>query len=379
MSAVALGAREGSVALGVVPAARRGAATPCAERRPLRDGHPRGSAPQARSMLERYGAEKSSDPRLRFDLGQVYLQLMEYAKAAKVLKSVLAEHPDHPAADDGWVRLAFACGYMADHECEQKAYIQVLRRATDEIARATPTLNLAETEMHLGNLREAVEGYREALRIAGRVPTGETAPLAVWGLAVALDRSGDRLGAEKRRASLATSSASMGGRASTSSVRKASSSCRPTRSTVRGARGRRGGEGVNDARREGSPRARRGAVVLQLRALRRDRQGAGPLARPREGPPRERQIGAREGREEVRQRARACRRGRRRGASAVSAASDKRAARDSAVKPRSTWSAPAKISRPAAQTIPSSSFIVTAPARIARSSRCSPRAARSAT
>jgi tetratricopeptide (TPR) repeat protein len=150
-----------------------------------------------RTLLERYNADKSHDPRLRFDLGLVYLKLNEHEKSARTLKSVLADFPDHPAAEDGWLRLAFACGHTGDHECERNAYTQVLRYATEEIARATPTLNLAETEMHLGHLREAVEGYREALRIAGRVPSRETAPLAVWGLAVALDRSGDRLAAEK--------------------------------------------------------------------------------------------------------------------------------------------------------------------------------------
>ena len=151
----------------------------------------------ARSMLERYGADESKEPFLRFDLGAVYLELKDYGKAARVLKSALADFPDHSAADKGWLRLAFACGYLGDHPCERSAYVQVLRRATDEVARETPTLNLAETEMHLGNLREAAEGYREALRLAGRLPASETAALAVWGLAVSLDRSGDRLGAEK--------------------------------------------------------------------------------------------------------------------------------------------------------------------------------------
>ena len=150
-----------------------------------------------RALLERYDAEKSNDPRLRFDLGVVYLRLEEYEKSAKTLSRVLADFPDHPAAEEGWLRLAFACGHTGDHDCERRAYTQVLQQATDELSRATPTLNLAETEMHLGNLREAVEGYREALRIAGRVPSRETAPLAVWGLAVALDRSGDRVGGEK--------------------------------------------------------------------------------------------------------------------------------------------------------------------------------------
>lgn len=150
-----------------------------------------------RALLERYNADKSKDPRLRFDLGLVYLRLEEYDKSVRTLAAVLADVPDHPAAEEGWLRLAFACGHTGDHGCERRAYTEVLRQATDELSRATPTLNLAETEMHLGNLREAAEGYREALRIAGRVPSRETAPLAVWGLAVALDRAGDRAGAEK--------------------------------------------------------------------------------------------------------------------------------------------------------------------------------------
>src|SRR5690349_6597621 len=98
-----------------------------------------------RALLERYNAAKSKDPRLRFDLGLVYLRLEEYDKSAKVLGSVLAEFPDHPAAEDGWLRLAFACGHTGDHACERRAYTEVLRQATDELSRATPTLNLAET------------------------------------------------------------------------------------------------------------------------------------------------------------------------------------------------------------------------------------------
>lgn len=150
-----------------------------------------------RVLLESHGAETSEDPRLRFDLGHVYLRLEDYEKSVKTLTGVLTEHPNHPAADDGWLRLAFACGHLGDHSCERRAYEQVLRRATEDLSRATPMLNLAETSMHLGDLREAIEGYQEALRIAGRVPSGETVPLAVWGLAVALDRSGDPTSAER--------------------------------------------------------------------------------------------------------------------------------------------------------------------------------------
>lgn len=149
------------------------------------------------AMLERAGAEKSKNALLRFDLGHVYLLLKIYPRAAQVFKAAIAEFPDHPAVDQAWLRLAFACGHLGDHDCERKAYVEVLRRETEEIYRATPTLNLAETQMHHGDLKEAIEGYREALRIAGRVPARETAPLATWGLAVALDRAGDRIAAEK--------------------------------------------------------------------------------------------------------------------------------------------------------------------------------------
>jgi tetratricopeptide (TPR) repeat protein len=150
------------------------------------------------AMLERAGAEHSKNPLLRFDLAFVYEGLRNHTRAAQVYKAAIAEFPDHPAVERAWLRLAFACGHLGDHVCERNAYLQVLRIETEEVFRATPTLNLAETQMHLGDLKDAVELYREALRIAGRVdPSRTTAPLATWGLAVALDRSGDRLGAEK--------------------------------------------------------------------------------------------------------------------------------------------------------------------------------------
>jgi tetratricopeptide (TPR) repeat protein len=151
----------------------------------------------ARAKLETEVARGNRDIVLRFDLGATYFLLGQYEHAAEVLKDALEEAPDHSAAEEGWLRLAFSCGHLGDHVCERIAYIEVLRRTTEDYARATPTLNLAETEMHLGNLREAIEGYREAIQIAARVPSAETAPLATWGLAVALDRSGDRRGAER--------------------------------------------------------------------------------------------------------------------------------------------------------------------------------------
>lgn len=157
----------------------------------------------ALALLERARAAESPDVRLRFDLGYIYEKLGEltsphyYRLSADVLKKALAIAPDHPAAESSWLILAYACGHFADHECERNAYTHVLRVETEDMERGTAVLNLAETEMHIGNLKEAVEGYREALRLAGRFPSGNLAALAVWGLAVALDRSGDSIGAEK--------------------------------------------------------------------------------------------------------------------------------------------------------------------------------------
>ena len=156
-----------------------------------------------RAMLERAHADKSPDVRLRFDLGLVYTMLGRtedasyYRRAAEVLQAALAMAPDHPAAEEAWGNLADACGHTGDHDCERRSYRAVLRLRTDEDEHGTSTLNLAETEMHLGNLREAIEGYREALRLASRYPSRTLAPLAIWGLAVAFDRSGDRVAADR--------------------------------------------------------------------------------------------------------------------------------------------------------------------------------------
>lgn len=152
---------------------------------------------RARVMLERVGAEHSKQALLRFDLGRVHHELGDDARAAQILKAALAEFADHPEAENAWMELAFACGKIGDHACESQSYVEVLRIETEEIRRHIPLLNQAETKMHLGDLTSAIEGYREVLRISGRVPASESAPLATWGLAVALDRSGDKMEAER--------------------------------------------------------------------------------------------------------------------------------------------------------------------------------------
>jgi tetratricopeptide (TPR) repeat protein len=167
-----------------------------------------------RALLERANADKSLDPRLRFDLGVVYLLLgrtegnVYFKRSADVLAGALAAAPNDPAAEEAWSNLADACGHFGDHECERRAYTNLLMLTTEEYRprgnpqRGTGALNLAEAQMHLGNLKEAIEGYREAMRIAQRFPYQELAPLAMWGLAVAYDRSGDTVAADKEALSV---------------------------------------------------------------------------------------------------------------------------------------------------------------------------------
>lgn len=147
--------------------------------------------------LDSWDAKNSTDPRLRFDLGRALEEHGEHRRAAEVLKSAIALDPSHPIMSEAWLYLGFACGHIGDHVCERDSYLEVLRNETEEPKRLTPMLNLSEVEMHLGNLKESISGYQEALRMAARLPTNSTTPLAQWGLAVAYDRSGDRIAAER--------------------------------------------------------------------------------------------------------------------------------------------------------------------------------------
>ncbi len=148
----------------------------------------------ARDLLLDAHAETSSDPRLRFDLGEVYEKLQEHERAVTVLSAALKDHPDAPGAVDAIESLSFAYARLDRPKEERATYFAYLAAVTDEHAKGTAVLNLAEAEMRLGNLPEAIARYRESVALvaggAGQ-STQETTLLATWGLAVALDRAGD--------------------------------------------------------------------------------------------------------------------------------------------------------------------------------------------
>jgi tetratricopeptide (TPR) repeat protein len=115
-----------------------------------------------------------------------------------VLEPALKDFPDHPAATHAWVMIAYAYAHLDRPKDERMAYERYLERERDDRFRVTALLNLAEADMRLGFLPEAVAGYRETLSLAVSLPMREgfmDEVLATWGLAVALDRNGDPMGA----------------------------------------------------------------------------------------------------------------------------------------------------------------------------------------
>lgn len=158
----------------------------------------------ARILLEDARAAERAGPLLRFDLGYVYEAQSLHVRAAAVLEAVLRDAPDDPSAVMARMELASAYVHLERFKEERDTYIAYLRTAPPN-HRAVALLNLAEAEMRLGNMREAIAGYHEAFDASGDAfRDHETQVLAVWGLAVALDRSGDTRSA-MREAALAVS------------------------------------------------------------------------------------------------------------------------------------------------------------------------------
>jgi tetratricopeptide (TPR) repeat protein len=160
----------------------------------------------AESWLEEGHAESSPDVRLRFDLGEIYEYLKHYVRAVEVLEQALKMEPDHPAATSAWSSLASAYAHLDRSHDELGAYDAFLARTSSVTGRATVLGNRAEAEMRLGHLDESILGYKDAIAVAESISGLRSLfiadVLARWGLAVALDRSGDAT-AGAREAALA--------------------------------------------------------------------------------------------------------------------------------------------------------------------------------
>jgi tetratricopeptide (TPR) repeat protein len=149
---------------------------------------------RAMDKLEQVGADHSPDVRLRFDFGHVAYARSDYQRAALALEGALREAPDHPLATRAYSELGICLAKLGRPEDEILAYDGYLARESDKHSRALTLYNRGDAQMLLaqrdpGRLVLAVRDYRAALVVEPDLGS------AHWGLAIALDRSGDSPGA----------------------------------------------------------------------------------------------------------------------------------------------------------------------------------------
>ena len=86
--------------------------------------------------------------------------------------------------------LAVSYGHLARRDAEIDAYVNALSLEPDPVWRSVLLTNRAEALMAIGQLTAAVDGYRAALSSLSQLEM-RAGVTTLWGLAVALDRSGD--------------------------------------------------------------------------------------------------------------------------------------------------------------------------------------------
>jgi tetratricopeptide (TPR) repeat protein len=150
---------------------------------------------EAKRVLEGAGAESARDPMLRYRLAQVYYELRNYAKATTLYESI-ARSPAlaAPYRASALSALGTCHAHAGRRDQEIKAYTEALALTTYGAARSNILANRAEAYMAMGDLEAAVQGYREALSSLSSLHPVEMIYYGVtplWGLAVALDRTGD--------------------------------------------------------------------------------------------------------------------------------------------------------------------------------------------
>ena len=154
---------------------------------------------RARAMLTDAIKNGSTDPQLRFDLGEVLQQEKRSEAAADVLRDALTKFPAADGAHTAWLTYAFANSRLDQPQEERRGYEEFLASEPNPNRRDIPLLNLAEANMRDHRLSEAIAGYRDVENLSTAILGGPTTGvLAVWGLAIALDRQGDARGAAEQ-------------------------------------------------------------------------------------------------------------------------------------------------------------------------------------
>ena len=161
---------------------------------------------KAHRLLQAAKAGRSANPKLRYYLAQVLRALHtndggehRLRKAVRLLRWVTAQ-PEIPTLlrADALYDIAVSYARLGDPKKEVVAYRQALAIEVRPLRRPILLANLAEAWMIRGEISAAVRGYKAALQ---QTPTLALAAIGVttyWGLAVALDRSGNLEGGMQR-------------------------------------------------------------------------------------------------------------------------------------------------------------------------------------
>lgn len=157
---------------------------------------------RARRLLEHSGAATSSDPLVRYRVAMAYYGIFKVERERELLELAMP-HFEHVAASDAPAALradalsslAICHARLGQHELEIAAYDRAVMIEPDPESRAVLLANQAEGYMATGHISRAVRGYRASLAQTAGALMFETGVTTIWGLGVALDRSGDLDGA----------------------------------------------------------------------------------------------------------------------------------------------------------------------------------------
>ena len=149
---------------------------------------------RALELFDLAGARRSRDPFVRLEVAEVLGLLGKHAEAVTVLESVVRADPPPVIAARAWASLAVDYAHLSRVDEEIDAYTRALAVQPLAPERARILANRAEAYMLLGDITAAISGYRSALALMSVdlfLSARGSGVTTLWGLAVALDRSGD--------------------------------------------------------------------------------------------------------------------------------------------------------------------------------------------
>jgi tetratricopeptide (TPR) repeat protein len=154
---------------------------------------------RALRALERVRAARSRNAVLRERLAQIYHRLYdvereeEYLEGAATHFEFVASVESAPVTTRALALSSLAICYarLGKHDAEIDVYDRAIALQPDPIAHSILLANQAEAYMARGDIIAAVRGYRSSLRATPSALMIDSGVTTMWGLAVALDRSGD--------------------------------------------------------------------------------------------------------------------------------------------------------------------------------------------